>query len=128
MVRANAAVLTGASNVNPAGILQIDTTAPTVPIITSIALGGVGGNHWVITGTAEANSNVAIFDGVTQLSTVITAVAGLITGATQVAPQSIVWIQSGSDTIVYANTSGVAENQGSADMEIVLTNVTARVR
>ena len=59
----NAAVLTGANNVNPAGTLQIDTTAPTVPTIISIALGGVGGNHWVITGTAEANSNVAIFDG-----------------------------------------------------------------
>ena len=61
----------------------------------------------------------------TSAITAITTVAGLITGATQVAPPSIVWIQSGSNTIVYANTSGVAENQGSADLEIVLTNVTA---
>jgi hypothetical protein len=61
----------------------------------------------------------------TSAITAITAVAGLITGVTQVAPHSIVWIQSGSNTIVYANASGVAENQGSADMEIVLTNVTA---
>ena len=38
----NAAVLTGADNVNPAGTLQIDTTAPVVPTITSIILGGVG--------------------------------------------------------------------------------------
>jgi hypothetical protein len=29
------------------------------------------------------------------------------------------------DTIVYANTSGVAKNQGAADMEIVLNNVVA---
>ncbi|WP_424594658.1 beta strand repeat-containing protein [Bradyrhizobium sp.] len=71
----NNAVLSGAVS-NPAGALQIDTTAPTVTSITSIALGGVGGNHWVITGTAEANSNVAIFDGVTQLSTVTASVSG----------------------------------------------------
>ena len=71
----NSANLSGAVT-NPAGTLQIDTTAPAVPTITSIALGGVGGNHWVITGTAEANSNVAIFDGVTQLGTVTASVSG----------------------------------------------------
>ncbi len=72
----NAAVLTGANNVNPAGTLQIDTTAPTVPTIISIALGGAGGNHWVLTGTAEANSTVAIFEGNTQLATVTASVSG----------------------------------------------------
>ena len=71
----NSANLSGAVT-NPAGTLQIDTTAPAVPTIISIALGGVGGNHWVITGTAEANSNVAIFDGVTQLATVTASVSG----------------------------------------------------
>jgi hypothetical protein len=55
----------------------------------------------------------------------VTAVQGLITGTTQVAANSIVWIQSGADTIVYINNSAVAQNQGSADMEIVLTAVTA---
>ena len=55
----------------------------------------------------------------------VTAVQGLISGTTQVAANSIVWIQSGADTIVYINDSAVAENQGSADMEIVLTGVTA---
>ena len=71
----NAANLTGAVT-NPAGTLQIDTTAPAVPTIISIVLGGVGGNHWVLTGTAEANSTVAIFDGNTQLSTVTASGSG----------------------------------------------------
>ena len=71
----NSANLSGAVT-NPAGTLQIDTTAPAVPTIISIILGGVGGNHWVITGTAEANSNVAIFDGITQLGTVTASGSG----------------------------------------------------
>ena len=61
---------------NPAGTPQIDTTAPAVPTITSIATGGAGGNHWVLTGTAEANSTVAIFDGSTQLATVTASASG----------------------------------------------------
>ena len=65
----NSADVAGAVT-NPPGILQIDTTAPTVPSIVNIALGGSGGNHWVLTGTAEANSSVAVFDGNTQLATV----------------------------------------------------------
>jgi Ca2+-binding RTX toxin-like protein len=71
----NSADLSGAT-INPAGTLQIDTTAPPVPTITSIILGGLGGNHWVITGTAQANGNVAIFDGTVQLSTVTASAAG----------------------------------------------------
>ena len=53
---------------NPPGTLQIDTTAPLAPAITSIVPGGSGGNHWVLTGTAEPNSTVTIFDGATQLA------------------------------------------------------------
>ena len=71
----NSANLSGAVT-NPAGTLQIDTTAPAVPTIISTVLGGVGGNHWVITGTAEANSNVAVFDGITQLGTVTASGSG----------------------------------------------------
>ena len=71
----NNASLSGAVS-NPAGTLQIDTTAPAVPTITSIVLGGAGGNHWVLTGTAEANSTVAIFDGNTQLATVTASGSG----------------------------------------------------
>ncbi|MGA8933559.1 MAG: Ig-like domain-containing protein, partial [Pseudolabrys sp.] len=70
----NDAIVAGAVS-NPSGILQIDTTAPTVPSISSITLGGSGGNHWVFTGTAEANSSIAVFDGNTQLTTV--AASGL---------------------------------------------------
>ena len=61
----------------------------------------------------------------TSVITGLTSIGGLITGSTQVAANGIVWIQSGLDTIVYANSSGAAENQGSADMKIVLTNVVA---
>ena len=61
----------------------------------------------------------------TSAITALTTIGGLITGSAQVAANSIVWIQSGADTIVYANTSSVAKSQGSADMEIVLTNVVA---
>ena len=71
----NSANLSGVVT-NPAGTLQIDTTAPAVPTIMSIALGGAGGNHWVLTGTAEANSTVAIFDGSTQLATVTASASG----------------------------------------------------
>ena len=72
----NNANLAGASG-NPAGILQIDTTAPTVPVIGNIALGGSGGNHWVLTGTAEANSTVTIYDGVIALGTATASGAGV---------------------------------------------------
>ncbi|WP_349631771.1 hypothetical protein [Bradyrhizobium liaoningense] len=33
---------------------------------------------------------------------------------------SVAWIESGGNTIVYANTSNAAETQGNADMMIVL--------
>ena len=49
----NGANLSGAA-INPAGTLQIDTTAPPVPTITSTVPGGVGGNHCVITGIRRA--------------------------------------------------------------------------
>ena len=57
----------------------------------------------------------------------ITAIQGLISGATQISPHSIAWIQSGADTIVYANSSGSAENQAAADMAITLKSITASV-
>ena len=71
----NSADLSGAVT-NPSGILQIDTIAPADPVITTIALGGSGGNHWVLTGPAEANSTVTIFDGGTQLATVTASAVG----------------------------------------------------
>ena len=60
----------------PAATPQIDATAPAVPTITSIAQGGAGGNHWALTGTAEPNSTVAIFEGGTQLVEVTASASG----------------------------------------------------
>jgi hypothetical protein len=42
---------------------------------------------------------------------------------TNITANSIAWIESGGNTIVYANTTNSAEAQGSAQMEIVLTGV-----
>ncbi len=67
---------------NPPGVLQIDTTAPLAPAIASIVPGGSGGNHWVLTGTAEPNSTVTIFDGATQLDTVTASGSGAWTYTT----------------------------------------------
>ena len=96
--------------------------------------GGTGADHFTFLATSD--STVASHDTIsdflhgtdvidTSAIAGITAVQGLIAGSTQVAAHSIVWIQSGSDTIVYANSTGAAESQGSANMEIILTNVTA---
>ena len=96
--------------------------------------GGSGADHFAF--NAVSDSTVASHDTIsdflhgtdvidTSAIAGITAVQGLITGITQVAAHSIVWIQSGADTIVYANSTGTAESQASANMEIILTNVTA---
>jgi Ca2+-binding RTX toxin-like protein len=96
--------------------------------------GGLGADRFVF--AAVADSTIASHDTIsdfvqgtdvidTSAIAGITSVQGLISGATQVAAHSIVWIQSGANTIVYANNSAVAESQGSADMEIILTAVTA---
>jgi Ca2+-binding RTX toxin-like protein len=96
--------------------------------------GGTGADHFAFNFVSD--STVASHDTIsdflhstdvidTSAITGITAVQGLITGSTQVAAHSIVWIQSGADTIVYANSTGAAESQASANMEIILTNVTA---
>ena len=83
--------------------------------------GGAGSDQFVFMATSD--STVASYDTITDFVhgvdiidtsaiTGVTAIGGLITGSTQVAANSIVWIQSGLDTIVYANSSGAAENQG----------------
>jgi Ca2+-binding RTX toxin-like protein len=96
--------------------------------------GGAGSDHFVF--AAISDSTVASHDtinsfvhGVDFIDTSailgITAVQGLITGATQVAAHSVAWIQSGADTIVYANNTGAAESQAAADVAIYLTTITA---
>ena len=96
--------------------------------------GGTGADHFVF--NAASDSTVASHDTIsdfvhgsdvidTSAIAGITTVQGLISGTTQVAANSVVWIQSGADTIVYANSTGTAEDQGSANMQIILANVTA---
>ncbi|MGA7003405.1 MAG: hypothetical protein WBZ28_15845, partial [Pseudolabrys sp.] len=138
----NDAVVAGAVT-NPSGILQIDTIAPTAPTIVGITLGGSGGNHWVWSGAAEANSDIAVFDGSTQLGTVTTpglgawnyTTTGLITNSSvhifaatasdaagNTSGISAAWIEgsSGNDTFVFSSeallTAPVAINgNGGAD-------------
>ena len=138
----NDAVAAGAVT-NPSGILQIDTIAPTAPTIVGITLGGSGGNHWVWSGAAEANSDIAVFDGSTQLGTVTTpglgawnyTTTGLITNSSvhifaatasdaagNTSGISAAWIEgsSGNDTFVFSSeallTAPVAINgNGGAD-------------
>jgi Ca2+-binding RTX toxin-like protein len=97
-------------------------------------IGGAGADHFVFAAVSESTvaSHDTISDFVhgTDLIDIsgiagATTVQGLIAGSTQVAAHSIAWIQSGADTFVYVNSSAVAQNQGLADMEIVLTAVTA---
>ena len=147
----NSADLSGVVT-NPAGTLQIDTTAPVVPTITSIVLGGVGGNHWAITGTAEPNSNVAVFDGVTPLGTVTASFSGswsyTTTGSVTNASTHTftanasdaagntsaflaAWIEgtSGNDTFAFASAAslvapGVVNGNGGADTISMTSAVT----
>ncbi|WP_164940881.1 Ig-like domain-containing protein [Bradyrhizobium zhanjiangense] len=97
-------------------------------------IGGAGNDQFVF--AAVSDSTVASHDTIsdfvhgadlidTSAIAGVTSVQGLLSGSAQVAAHSIAWIQSGANTIVYVNSSGAAQNQGSADMEIVLTSVTA---
>ena len=52
----------------------------------------------------------------------VTAVQGLVTSGTPILAHSIAWVQNGSETTVYVNSTGTA---GAADMEIHLLGVTA---
>ena len=96
---------------NPPGTLQIDTTAPLAPAIASIVPGGSGGNHWVVTGTAEPNSTVTIFDGATQLDTVTASGSGAWTYTT-VDP-----VTDSSVHIFTATATDAAGNTGVASAE-----------
>jgi len=101
-----------------------------------ILTGGAGTDRFVF--NLVSDSTVAAHDSInnfvhgsdiidTSAIVGITAIQGLISGATQIAPHSIAWIQSGADTLVYANSTGAAEAQAAADMEVVLKSITASV-
>ncbi|WP_312009959.1 Ig-like domain-containing protein [Bradyrhizobium sp. CIR3A] len=99
-------------------------------------IGGAGSDQFVF--AAVSDSTVATHDTISDFAhgtdiidtsaiAGVTSVQGLLSGSAQVAAHSIGWIQSGANTIVYVNNSTTAQNQGAADMEIVLTNVTANI-
>ncbi|SFN97295.1 type I secretion C-terminal target domain (VC_A0849 subclass), partial [Bradyrhizobium sp. Rc3b] len=99
-------------------------------------IGGAGSDQFVF--AAVSDSTVASHDTISDFAhgtdiidtsaiAGVTSVQGLLSGSAQVAAHSIGWIQSGANTIVYVNNSTTAQNQGAADMEIVLTNVTANI-
>ena len=81
-VNANGATITDSAGNNatfsgtltPAGMLQIDTTPPAAP---AIANDTINGNKSVsLTGTAEANSTVTVYDGSTALGTTTASASG----------------------------------------------------
>ena len=61
----NAANLSGAVT-NPAGTLQIDTTAPAAPVFVNDT---INGNNITLNGTAAANSTITVYDGQAALGT-----------------------------------------------------------
>jgi hypothetical protein len=72
----NAANLTGAVT-TLAGTLQIDTTPPPAPVISSDApASGTAVNAVTLAGTAEANSLVTVYQGTSELGTVTANSAG----------------------------------------------------
>jgi Ca2+-binding RTX toxin-like protein len=99
-------------------------------------IGGSGADYFVFRSTSDSTQSAkdSIYNFVhgadfidTSIISGITAIQGLITGSGQVAAHSVAWVQSGADTLVYFNSSGVAENQSSADMAVVLKSITASV-
>jgi large repetitive protein len=86
----NAANLAAAVT-NPAGTLQIDTTAPVAPTITAFSPdSGVVGDHitnvaaLTLTGSAEANATVKVYDGATLLGSATANASGAWTYTTAV--------------------------------------------
>ena len=69
----NAANLSGAV-ADPAGTLQIDTTAPAAPVIATDTINA--NNTVTLSGTAEANSTVTVYDGQTALGTTTANASG----------------------------------------------------
>ena len=101
-----------------------------------VLTGGSGADQFVF--NAISDSTVAARDTInnfvhgtdlidTSAIAGITAIQGLISGGTQIAAHSIAWIQSGADTIVYANSSAAAEIQAAADMAVTLKSITASI-
>src|SRR5579871_1187771 len=109
-IAGNAAVLTGASNVNPTGTLQIDTTAPTVSSVT--APSGDDGPGTVVAFTVNFS------EAVTVNTTGGTPTLTLSNGATATYVSG-----SGSTSLVFNYTVGATgSGQDAADLATAATN------
>ncbi len=94
--------------------------------------GGSGHNTYLYDATSDSTTSthdtITNFDAARDtidLSAITgaTTIQGVITGSTSIAANSIAWIESGGNTIVYVNNTNSAESQSSASMEIVLTGI-----
>jgi hypothetical protein len=101
-----------------------------------VLTGGSGADRFVFNATsdsiASAKDSINNFvHGVDIIDTSaisgVTAIQGLVSGTDQIAANSIAWVQNGADTLVYFNSSNVAENQSGTDMAIVLKSIAASV-
>ncbi|SHN73189.1 hypothetical protein [Bradyrhizobium erythrophlei] len=117
----NAAVLTGASNVNPTGTLQIDTTAPTVSITTTG--GTTSQTSQTISGQVDvldAGATVKIFDNGGTTAVATTTVLG--DGSWSIS----VPLVSGTNSLV-AKVTDAAGNVGTSNtVQFTLPNFTVQ--
>src|SRR5579871_4603464 len=117
----NAAVLTGAGNVNPTGTLQIDTTAPTVSITT--AGGTTNQGSQTISGhvdVADAGATVKVFDNNGTTPVASTTVLGDGSWSTSVP------LVSGTNSLVATVTDAAGNTGTSNTVPFTLPNFTVQ--
>jgi hypothetical protein len=108
----NAANLSGASNYNPAGILQIDTTTPTV---SSIATSGTG----ITNGTGDLNVGHVVTLTVA-MSEIVTIAGGTPTLTLNDGGTASYTGGSGSNTLTFSDT--VLAGQNTSDLVVLSFN------
>ena len=109
----NAAVLTGASNVNPAGTLQIDTTAPAVASVTAPAADDGPGTVVALTVNFSEAVTVNTTGGTPTLTLSNGATASYVSG-------------SGTSALVFNYTVGaLGSGQDAADLTTAASNALA---
>ena len=105
--------LTGLTQTGP----QIDTTAPAAPVISADT---VNGNLVTLTGTAQANSTVTVFDNSTQLGTATTSGSGAWTYTTGA-------LASGSQSFTATATDGAGNVSPLSSALAVTLNTTTNL-
>jgi len=114
-LKATATTASGNSASSSALAVRIDTTAPTVPTIaTSTSAAALASTHIaILTGAAEANSTVKVFDGANQIGTATANSSGAWTFAT---PQ----LANGSHSFT-ARAMDAAGNTGAASAALAVS-------